>query len=295
MTPVIEVPFPCLCLQRYNLEGLLAIWQTSTLLLHHMVRLSGVLDRGVDVERERRLQLPPTNNRQGRWNSFDASRESGSGSGRRTNTNRPIPNNRNNHAISGKKQQSNFARGLKHNPIEHANGVGRDRRVPVSTSQVRNQERLRPKLLSTIPRIIKQESIEMEPLLLSDSVSKSSILPLSSRKDSNRIDANTIRTDITMGTQVINHRNSTSHRESRHAPPRQYNDVHIDDDEGDIVCCEDSFRHEGTKNICTIFIWAALIFFIVNRFFLHMSMYLHRGEETKVVVVGNNFTSPGQS
>eukprot|EP00984_Skeletonema_dohrnii_P028750 scaffold18843_cov67-Skeletonema_dohrnii-CCMP3373.AAC.1 len=142
MTPVIasKVPFTAIChccATTWNWGCLLIRQkQTSTLLLHHMVRLSGALDRGVDVERERRLRLPPTNNGQGRGGSFDASRESGSGSGRRTNTNRPIPNNRNNDAISGRMQQSNFSRGLKHHPIEHANGVGRDRRVPVNTSQI---------------------------------------------------------------------------------------------------------------------------------------------------------------
>jgi len=102
-----------------------------------------------------------------------------------------------------------------------------------------------------------------------------------------------------MGSQVINHRNShysnatPTHRESRLAQPPQYNYVHIDDEEGDIVCCDDCFRHEGTKNICTIVIWAAFVFFIMNRFFLHMSIYLHKGEETKVAVGGDNFTSPG--
>mmetsp|Transcript_18261 Transcript_18261/g.29941 ORF Transcript_18261/g.29941 Transcript_18261/m.29941 type:complete len:250 (+) Transcript_18261:117-866(+) len=249
-----------------------------------MVRLSGTLDLGVDKERERRQQR--TNNSHSIISlrdrgdvRFDARRENNGSVNRRINNlNLPIPNGRSNEVvISGRLQEANFIRGVQHLPNEHGSGVGRDRGFPiVKTTQVKNQERLRPKLLSTIPRIIKQESIEMENLL-SDSIS------------------NTIRTDSTLGSQVVtNRRDLHTHPELRLSPPRQYNDVLIDDEEGDIVCCEDSFRHEGTKNICTIFIWAALVFFIMNRFFLHMSMYLHRGEETKEGgVVGDNVTLPG--
>ena len=111
------------------------------------------------------------------------------------------------------------------------------------------------------------------------------------------IHSNTIRTDSNMASQVVvNRRNLHTQPESRVALPRQYNDVFIDDEENDIVCCDDGFWHEGTKNICTIFIWAAVVFFIMNRFFLHMSMYLHRGEETikeEVGALGGNVTLPG--
>mmetsp|Transcript_14792 Transcript_14792/g.22835 ORF Transcript_14792/g.22835 Transcript_14792/m.22835 type:complete len:258 (+) Transcript_14792:64-837(+) len=257
-----------------------------------MVRLSGALDAGAEVERERR-KLPPTN--QGRGiNRADASRKSGTGTRIHNNNNifnlLPSSNNRSDEALSERIPQSNFVRGVQHHPtVEHDKGGGRNkRRLPVKiTTQVQNQERLRPKLLSSIPRIIKQESIEMEPLLSGSVSPPPSTLPTSSRKDNNRIHANT------SSAQVMHHRN---HRESKLAPPRQYTNVLMDtDEEDDIVCCEDSFRHEGTKNICTIFIWAALVFFIMNRFFLHMSMYLQRGEETKEVFVvrDNNFTSMG--
>lgn len=247
-----------------------------------MVRVSGFLDQGVDVERT-------TNNRQGRGNNYD---------GRQSNNfQRPIPTNRSPEKISsGRIQHSNLSRGVQ-NPIEDARGRGRG--APVNNDlqpslQVRNQERLRPKLLSMIPTLIKQESIEMEPLLSSDSASQPSILTLNSRrKDDNRLEANTIRTNRTTGTLLINHRNLHYSNPTTLIPPRQYTNVHIDDEEGDIVCCDDCFRHEGTKNLCTIVIWAALVFFIMNRLLHHMSIYLHYGEETKVVVWGGNFTSPG--
>jgi hypothetical protein len=34
--------------------------------------------------------------------------------------------------------------------------------------------------------------------------------------------------------------------------------------------------NEGTKNLCTLAIWAIIILVIVNRFLVHMSMFLHR-------------------
>lgn len=248
-----------------------------------MVRVSGFLDQGVDVERERRRRLPtPTNNRV-RDNNYSA------GNSNFHQQQQPIRSHEETSAVIN---HSKFTR-----DEQQYSGRGETFSSNLQkSSQVRNQERLRPTILSITPRIVKQESIEMEPLL-SNSVSQPSILPLSSRKDGNRI-ANTMRTDITMGAQVKNHRNlhssnPTTYRESRLAQPLRYNYVLIDDEEGDIVCCDDCFRHEGTKNICTIVIWAAFVFFIMNRFFLHMSIYLHKGEETKVAVGGDNFTSPG--
>lgn len=258
-----------------------------------MVRVSGALDLGVEVERGERRRLPPTNQGRGR-NRADASRTIGNGTRINNNTFNPTTlNNRSDGVISGRIPASDFARGVQHNPtIEHGNGAGRtNRRFPVKlTTQVQNQQRLRPKLLSTIPTIIKQESIEMEPLLSGSILPSPSTLSTSLRNDNNRIRANT-------SAQVMHHRNPIpKHQESKIATPHQYNnDFMHDDEDDDIVCCEDSFRHEGTKNICTIFIWAALVFFIMNRFFLHMSMYLHRGEETKEVFVvrDNNFTLSG--
>ena len=246
-----------------------------------MVRLSGALDIGVDEERERRQRLPPTNDI-----SFDARRENGSVNRRLNNFNLPIPNSRrSNDALSWRTQEANSTRGVQHLTNEHDNSGGRrDRGFPIEkTTQVQNQERLRPKLLTAIPRIVKQESIEMEPLL-SDSQS-------SRKGNNNHLHSHTIRTD-----SVVNRRNLHTQRESKVAVPRQYNDVFIDGEEDDIVCCDDGCWHEGTKNICTIFIWAAVVFFIMNRFFLHMSMYLHQGEESikeEVGIAGGNVTLPG--
>jgi len=180
-----------------------------------MVRVSGFLDQGVDVERERRRRLPtPTNNRV-RDNNYSA------GNSNFHQQQQPIRSHEEtsaviNHSKFTRDEQQYSGRGE-----TFSNNLQK-------SSQVRNQERLRPTILSITPRIVKQESIEMEPLL-SNSVSQPSILPLSSRKDGNRI-ANTMRTDITMGAQVKNHRNlhssnPTTHRESQLAQPLRYNYV----------------------------------------------------------------------
>lgn len=260
-----------------------------------MVRLSGALDIGVDEERERRQRLPPTNDI-----SFDARRENGSVNRRLNNFNLPIPNSRrSNDALSWRTQEANSTRGVQHLTNEHDNSGGRrDRGFPIEkTTQVKNQERLRPKLLTAIPRIVKQESIEMEPLL-SDSIPQPSTLSPKRKDNKNHLHSNKIRTDsnIMASQAVVNRRNLHTQRESKVAVPRQYNDVFIDGEEDDIVCCDDGCWHEGTKNICTIFIWAAVVFFIMNRFFLHMSMYLHQGEESikeEVGIAGGNVTLPG--
>ena len=253
-----------------------------------MVRLSGALDIGVDEERERRHSHNRISSHiRGSGDiSFDARRENGSVNRRLNNFNLPIPNSRrSNDALSWRTQEANSTRGVQHLTNEHDNSGGRrDRGFPIEkTTQVQNQERLRPKLLTAIPRIVKQESIEMEPLL-SDSQS-------SRKGNNNHLHSHTIRTD-----SVVNRRNLHTQRESKVAVPRQYNDVFIDGEEDDIVCCDDGCWHEGTKNICTIFIWAAVVFFIMNRFFLHMSMYLHQGEESikeEVGIAGGNVTLPG--
>ena len=72
---------------------------------------------------------------------------------------------------------------------------------------------------------------------------------------------------------AINHRNNTRDRE---IPPRRYRLLSIqrDDEEEDIVCCDGGRCREGTKNLCTIAIWAIIVFFVINRFFVHMAMHL---------------------
>ena len=72
---------------------------------------------------------------------------------------------------------------------------------------------------------------------------------------------------------AINHRNITRNRDS---PPRRYHpwSIQRDDEEEDIVCCDGGRCREGTKNLCTIAIWAIIVFFVINRFFVHMAMHL---------------------
>lgn len=86
---------------------------------------------------------------------------------------------------------------------------------------------------------------------------------------------------------AINHRNNNRNRE---IPPRRYHPLSVqrDDEEEDIVCCDGGRCREGTKNLCTIAIWAIIVFFVINRFFVHMAMHLHtphNGSPSNVRVV----------
>ncbi|KAL7552701.1 hypothetical protein ACHAWF_015938 [Thalassiosira exigua] len=65
----------------------------------------------------------------------------------------------------------------------------------------------------------------------------------------------------------------------KQAQPSRFHHMNVsaEDDENDIVCCEGGHYREGTKNLCTIALWATIVFFIVNRFFVHMAMHLGRG------------------
>ena len=54
------------------------------------------------------------------------------------------------------------------------------------------------------------------------------------------------------------------------------------EDEEDCTCCDiysntrrEPFCNEGTKNLCTLGIWAVLTIVIIHRFLVHMSMFLH--------------------
>ena len=243
-----------------------------------MVRLSGFLDQ--DDERRRR---PPSN-----YTQRHGDNNRGMNNVRQIhNSILPVTNNDIGDVISGRMQYADVTREAQKLPTStraRGKNVNVNSNNTQQTKQNRNQERLRPKLLKAIPSFIKEESIEMEPLI---PVSQSSTIRNNSRKDKrSRIDTATkLRDDV----HFINHRG----QEWGNSTPRQYKNLHIDDEEDDIVCCDDCFRHEGTKNLCTISIWAALVFFIMNRFFVHMSIYLHRGEANKVIIVGENFTSSG--
>ena len=229
------------------------------------MRVSGFLDQGVDVERCYDVRSSDINNFQHQTT--------------RTRT-----------------TNSNFARRVQQYPnINHATSVGRDRDDAVNNNfqgslQIRNNHQ-EFNIINATPRM-QQESLEMEPLI-SECGSHSYIRPLKSGAYENRRKANAIRKDAT---QVVTHnslqyRIPNTHQESSLAPSfRQDNDVDIDDEEGDIVCCDDCYQHESTKNICTLIIWATLVFFIMNRFFVHMSKYLHQEEDSKIVDEGETIS-----
>lgn len=52
------------------------------------------------------------------------------------------------------------------------------------------------------------------------------------------------------------------------------------DDDEDYICCDlhsnsqQPLCSEGKKNLCTLAIWAIIIFIIINRFLMHMSIFL---------------------
>lgn len=157
---------------------------------------------------------------------------------------------------------------------------------------------------STSSQQMKHQSIvEMKPLL-SESESKSSILePLTSETKYGDGEVSSNNTATSSGTQATNHlnlhySNPTAHQVPGGPTPRllapHYHTQVSDDEEGDIVCCDDCYQHEGTKNICTIFIWAIAVFFVTNRFFVHMSNYLRQGDEVttdRIVNAGSNYSS----
>ncbi|KAL7483473.1 hypothetical protein ACHAW6_009124 [Cyclotella cf. meneghiniana] len=80
------------------------------------------------------------------------------------------------------------------------------------------------------------------------------------------------------------------------SPMEQESDEEEDEDEDeDYVCCDlqstsrQPLCDEGTKNLCTLAIWAVIIFAICNRFLMHMSLFLHESGSVKGVV---EVTSP---
>ena len=99
----------------------------------------------------------------------------------------------------------------------------------------------------------------------------------------------------TVDTQTtINHRNN-QHRE---VPSQRYHplSIHSENEEEDIVCCDGGHCREGTKNLCTIAIWAIIVFFVINRFFVHMAMHLHKTQNispgrVRVVELGAHATA----
>lgn len=85
---------------------------------------------------------------------------------------------------------------------------------------------------------------------------------------------------------ILNHRNSIQNREIL---PQRMHSLNIqsgdDDEDNTIVCCDGVQIREGTKNLCTIAIWAIVILFIINHFFAHMASYMHTPKNIDVRIV----------
>ena len=227
-----------------------------------MVRVSGFLDEGTDVRR-----------------SVASSR------GRHENS------------LATRRLQRNY-------PAEHASN--RMHRGVIDNNNFRQERRSRRQLQlqhfstsstsSTSSQQMKHQStVEMRPLLCESESNSSILAPVTSQTtydDGEELQNNTA---TSFGAQAINHHNSHYSNPTAHhvpGPTRLLTPHHtqvIDDEEGDIVCCDDCYQHEGTKNICTIFIWAIAVFFVMNRFFVHMSNYLRQGDE--VTDRGSNYSS----
>jgi hypothetical protein len=253
-----------------------------------MVRVSGFLDEGTDVRR-----------------SVASYR------GRHEATSRTVGNNL-------------ATRRLQHyHPAEPSDRVHRGVVDNDNFRQERRSRRPQPQHFgtsSTSQQMKHQSAVEMKPLL-SESESKSSmkhqsavemkpllsesestiIAPVTSQTTYNDGKLSSNNTATSSGTQAMNHRNlhysnPTAHqvpvRPTRLLTPHYHTQV-SDDEEGDIVCCDDCYQHEGTKNICTIFIWAIAVFFVTNRFFVHMSNYIRQGDEVtdRIVNAGSNHSS----
>ena len=91
---------------------------------------------------------------------------------------------------------------------------------------------------------------------------------------------------------AMNHRIINGQRGAQTSTHHQSNSQ-FDDEEEDIVCCDGvggGFQ-EGTKNLCTIALWALIMFAILNRFFVHMSIYLHKSESVESKEVGASPTA----
>ncbi|KAL9186547.1 hypothetical protein ACHAXT_005785 [Thalassiosira profunda] len=71
---------------------------------------------------------------------------------------------------------------------------------------------------------------------------------------------------------TINHRTHPT----RQSEMQSTTTIQCEEEEDDIVCCDGGHCHEGTKNLCTIALWALIVFAITNRFFVHMARHLHK-------------------
>lgn len=68
----------------------------------------------------------------------------------------------------------------------------------------------------------------------------------------------------------INHQHHFYHHLESRPQNRQNANAHYDDIEEDFACCDGGRCHEGSKNLCTIMIWAIFVLFIINWIISHV-------------------------
>ena len=94
---------------------------------------------------------------------------------------------------------------------------------------------------------------------------------------------NTIISNQRSHNNNLHQNNATMHKTSTTKSYQPMNTTQISiDEEDDYVCCDPNGGHwrEGTKNICTISLWALIVFAIFNRLFVHMNMAMHHNKSS---------------
>mmetsp|Transcript_30450 Transcript_30450/g.52801 ORF Transcript_30450/g.52801 Transcript_30450/m.52801 type:complete len:247 (-) Transcript_30450:110-850(-) len=143
-------------------------------------------------------------------------------------------------------------------------------------------------------RSVVQPHVEVQPLLPMQPRSSSTNTP-------NENISNHKRWNAVNGKTKTNHRSHNHHRET-HPSSSTYqplnnridDDIRMDDEEECCGCGDGGLGcNEGKKNLCTITLWALIVFAIFNRFIVHMAMHLHKSEsvtakDVGVIPTGNN-------
>jgi hypothetical protein len=88
-----------------------------------------------------------------------------------------------------------------------------------------------------------------------------------------------IHSSHTCSNQNYDHRCHDHNRESRQQHKQQVH-AQLEDIDDDIVCCDGGHCREGSKNLCTVALWAIFVFFIINRIFSHVPVHFHRPQTT---------------
>lgn len=124
-------------------------------------------------------------------------------------------------------------------------------------------------------RAIHPQQEEIQPLVQSRQASPQL------RQSSSMMQSSTSgRSDI--GKSWSKHSSPPTHQSAATKSKANYRPLYTQttiDEEDDIVCCDftstDGHWREGTKNICTISLWALIAFAILNRLFVHMNLSMH--------------------